>query len=164
MKKNLLRQELHAIVNDRPEDDAGQADARVDSLQHQMRNAEQSLQYTKPPPGVTPAKGTYNLSRLRPRARRNSDRLAGGGKDADVPHGRVVGPSRDARLMISTGNKAADMFNVDFWSSFAPLCFPYGDGVFGIERIRELSYDEWVTYLLQRELLAEKPSYHSSDL
>ena len=55
--------------------------------------------------------------------------------------------------MISTGNKAVDMFNVDFWSSFALLCFPYGDGVFGIERDRDLSYEEWVTYLLQREEL-----------
>ena len=42
------------------------------------------------------------------------------------------------------------MFDSSFWTSVDPLRFPYGDGVFGLQRHVSLTYEEWVRYLLER--------------
>ena len=49
------------------------------------------------------------------------------------------------------------MFEPAFWSSFDPRCFPYGDGVFGVERRVALTFEEWARMLFEREEL-EYPS------
>ena len=111
------------------------------------------------------------LHRLRPRARRNAGRLVGGGVTEtgsvademppvlEPPKGRAFVPSAGGRVVVSTGNTPANMFGVDFWSSFSPLCFPYGDAVFGIERAKDVSYDEWAAYLMQRDELDYPSSF-----
>eukprot|EP00959_Pyramimonas_sp_CCMP1952_P274159 5730646-Pyramimonas_sp.AAC.1 len=45
------------------------------------------------------------------------------------------------------------MFSPGFWSAFDPIAFPYGDGVFGLEREAKLTYDEWCRCLMAREEL-----------
>eukprot|EP00959_Pyramimonas_sp_CCMP1952_P135680 2838626-Pyramimonas_sp.AAC.1 len=45
------------------------------------------------------------------------------------------------------------MFSPGFWSAFDPIAFPYGDGVFGLERDATLTYNEWCRYLTVREEL-----------
>ena len=45
------------------------------------------------------------------------------------------------------------MFSPGFWSAFDPVAFPYGDGVFGLEREAKLTYDEWCRCLMAREEL-----------
>ena len=45
------------------------------------------------------------------------------------------------------------MFDPQYWAMVEPTMFPYGDGVYGISRETEISFDEWVAYLLNREEL-----------
>ena len=52
--------------------------------------------------------------------------------------------------VVPTAGKPLSMFDASFWTSVCPLRFPYGDGVFGLQRQVPLSYDEWVRYLLER--------------
>ena len=61
----------------------------------------------------------------------------------------------DGRHMpiVGTGSKPLSMFDSKYWTMVEPRLFPYGDGVFGVLRDVELSFDEWVTYLLNREEL-----------
>ena len=45
------------------------------------------------------------------------------------------------------------MFSPGFWSAFDPVAFPYGDGVFGLEREANLNYEEWCRCLMARDEL-----------
>ena len=56
-------------------------------------------------------------------------------------------------LLVPGASQALSMFEPSFWSSVDPRSFPYGDGVYGIDRDTKLSFDEWARYLLQREEL-----------
>ncbi len=62
-----------------------------------------------------------------------------------------------ARLLVPTGNKPVSMFAPTFWSAFAPVAFPYGDGVCHLEREEPLSFVEWCRYLMDREELEYDP-------
>ena len=57
------------------------------------------------------------------------------------------------KLVVPCGTAPVNMFAPTFWSAFAPLSFPYGDGVFGLERDQDLTYMEWCCYLMDREEL-----------
>ena len=56
-------------------------------------------------------------------------------------------------MVVPTGNEPVSMFSPAFWSAFDPIAFPYGDGVFGLEREANLTYNEWCKYLMAREEL-----------
>ena len=56
-------------------------------------------------------------------------------------------------LVVPSGGSVSSMFDPSFWSAFNPLAFPYGDGVFGLERDATLSYQEWGQCVLFREEL-----------
>ena len=45
---------------------------------------------------------------------------------------------------------ASSTFDARYLTSVDPLRFPYGDGVFGLQRYVSLTYEEWVRYLLER--------------
>ena len=68
-----------------------------------------------------------------------------------VPGERDAGPlakwrvGKKGRLMlvVPTATKPMSMFEPSFWSAYDPRSFPYGDGVFGVERRVALSFEEW---------------------
>ncbi len=111
-----------------------EAVGRVDlsQMQEHMEKAQQQVQETRPPPGVA----------------RQRWRVAGGGVVPGEENGHKL------QVVVPTGVEPVSMFAPSFWSAFAPLTFPYGDGVFGLERDAELTYVEWCQYLMDREELA----------
>ena len=111
----------------------------VGKLRGELHEAEQALEATLPPPGVR--------EETQPSAAR-----------ASLPMQQCRG-----RLVVPTGTKAASMFTSGFWSAFDPLAFPYGDGVFGVERDTALSYIEWCRYLLLREELVYESHEEGTD-
>ena len=52
--------------------------------------------------------------------------------------------------VVPRAGQPLSMFDASFWTSVDPLRFPYGDGVFGLQRPVSLSYEDWVRYLLER--------------
>ena len=78
-----------------------------------------------------------------------------------VPGQQVEGALADLRvtrkgqvfLDVPTASAPVSMFDPSFWSAFDPRSFPYGDGVYGLEREAPVTYDEWCRCLLQREEL-----------
>merc|ERR1712060_513854 len=82
-------------------------------------------------------------------------RAAGGGGGGGAPAGGAEGgPARRAvRVVVPTGTEPVSTFSPGFWSAFDPVAFPYGDGVFGLEREAKLTYDEWCRCLMAREEL-----------
>ena len=66
---------------------------------------------------------------------------------------RILTPDRRKALLVPSARLPLSMFDASFWSSVFPRCFPYGDGVFGLERLRNVELDEYLEYLLQREEL-----------
>ncbi len=91
-----------------------------EEMQQELDRAEQDVQRTSPPPGASAA--------------------AGGGQGASGSRGS---PRRTLRVVVPTGDEPVSMFAPAFWSSFDPIAFPYGDGVLGLERDVELTYEEW---------------------
>ena len=78
-----------------------------------------------------------------------------------VPGERDAGPlakwrlGKKGRLMlvVPTATKPMSMFEPSFWSAYDPRSFPYGDGVFGVERRVAMSFEEWGRMLMEREEL-----------
>ncbi len=99
-------------------------------MQRELDKAEQDVQRTAPPPGVFDA----------------SSRA----QDAPGARGRS---RRQLKVVVPTGDEPVSMFSPGFWSSFDPIAFPYGDGVFGLERDVELTYEQWCRCLMDREEL-----------
>ena len=68
------------------------------------------------------------------------------------PNGLAVGkrwltvPEADV-VVVPTFGEAFNSFDPALWSSMDPKCFPFGDGVFGIDRDAKFTFREWVTYL-----------------
>ena len=52
--------------------------------------------------------------------------------------------------VVPRAGKPLSMFDASFWTSVDPLRFPYGDGVFALQRPVSLMYDKWLKYLLAR--------------
>ena len=63
------------------------------------------------------------------------------------------GCTKQNLLVVPSGGEMSSMFTAGFWSAADPLCFPYGDGVFGLERDTKINFQQWVCYLLDREEL-----------
>ena len=99
----------------------------VSRMERDLRMAQDALDRTLPAPGV----------------RREDDVAAKWSKDK---RGVPV-------LEVPTASQAVSMFDVAFWSSFDPKSFPYGDGVFGVQREVDLTFEEWGRCLLAREEL-----------
>ncbi|MEC9233568.1 MAG: DUF6570 domain-containing protein, partial [Planctomycetota bacterium] len=100
---------------------------KKEALTKKLEQTEQKIQATRPPPGVA------------------GKRVAGGG--GGTPAGGVDstgaeggGKRRAVRVVVPTGTEPVSMFSPGFWSAFDPVAFPYGDGVFGLEREAKLTY------------------------
>ena len=57
-------------------------------------------------------------------------------------------------LVVPTAANAVSSFDPELWSGMDPRSFVYGDGVFGIERENNLTFDEWARWLCARDELA----------
>ena len=84
------------------------------------------------------------------------------GERSNPSQSKWVQNSKKSLLVVPSAGQAVSMFEPSFWSAFDPKSFPYGDGVFGIERDQELSYIEWVRCLLMREEQSYASSYAES--
>jgi hypothetical protein len=99
-------------------------------MEVELQAAVRAAQQTQPPPGLRGPEG-------------------GGAPQASTTSmegGRRV-------LLVPTASKPLSMFESKFWSAVDPRSFPYGDGVFGIEREQKLTFGEWVNLLLRRDEL-----------
>ena len=105
----------------------------VDKMEMDLQAAVRAAQQTQPPPGLRGPGGAG--------APQASAAFTEGGR-------RV--------LLVPTGGKPLSMFESKFWSAVDPRSFPYGDGVFGIDREEKLTFSEWVNMLLCREELVYK--------
>ncbi|CAK0851590.1 unnamed protein product, partial [Prorocentrum cordatum] len=56
----------------------------------------------------------------------------------------------DGTWAIPTGKRPLSMYDKEFWQKAFPHLFPYGDGVYGIDRRRPLSFQQWCRVLLLR--------------
>ena len=98
----------------------------VGRMERDLQHAQEALDRTSPVPGSR-------------------------GEDASAKWSRTV---RGApRLEVPTASQAVSMFDPSFWTSFDPKSFPYGDGVYGLQRDAVLTFDEWGQCLLQRDEL-----------
>ena len=95
-------------------------------MQQELRAAERQLEASAPPPGLE-----------------NRPLVASLRQDAKA----------QSVLVVPSGGKLMSMFDPALWSAMDPLSFPYGDGVFGVEREAPMSYEQWSRYLLSREEL-----------
>ena len=111
-------------------------------LKAELEAAEKALETTVPPPGV-----------------------------AERSRWRGLSSGRQA-LVVPTVPNAFSSFDPELWSGMDPKSFTYGDGVFGIERETDMTYDDWARYLCAREELgydsifdhaAAEPAKGSSD-
>ena len=69
--------------------------------------------------------------------------LRGGASEAQEDAEAAGGPSETGRAVVAETTSGWKMFSSLFWSSFTPRSFPYGDGVFGIQREAPLEYPSW---------------------
>jgi hypothetical protein len=63
-------------------------------------------------------------------------------------------PDGKGGYVISTGTKPLSMYDKEIWQKAFPYLFPYGDGVFGIERRRPMTFQQWSAMLMLRTELA----------
>ena len=126
--------------------DAGQAVGNVERMQNHIEMTHQQIQATRPPPGIA------------------APRVAAASAPAEHDRQRMprVRQRKMVRVVVPTGSEPVSMFSPDFWSAFDPVAFPYGDGVFGIERDTNLSYTEWCQYMMSREELEYACGEHRS--
>ena len=115
----------------------------VEAMRQRLDRTHQELQATRPPPGVASARGGAPGGEGDGRGGGG-----GGGGGAGGGDGRRV-----LRVVVPTGTEPVSMFSPAFWSAFDPVAFPYGDGVFGLERDTRLTYPEWCRCLMAREEL-----------
>ena len=99
-----------------------------DRLREGIAEAERHLQETAAPPGVAAA------------------------REAGAAPARAAEGAR-WRVVVPSGSEMVSMFTPQYWTGCFPVCFPYGDGVFGVEREARLTYEEWYRCLLARDEL-----------
>jgi len=63
---------------------------------------------------------------------------------------------------VHTQQKPLSMYSSTQWAMCFPHCFPYGDGVFGLPRVQQLSFQQWAHMLMLREELIYE--LHAPDL
>jgi hypothetical protein len=62
-------------------------------------------------------------------------------------------------LVVPAGGEILSLFEARTWASVDPASFPYGDGVYGVQREAKLLFHEWLQYFMDRvELEYESPS------
>ena len=116
-----------AIEEEQQKLQAALLQCNVEKMRDELQAAEQAAKKFEPPPGL---------------------------EDSAPPEARLqVRDDGRHMLIVGTGSKPLSMFDSKYWTMVEPRLFPYGDGVFGVLRDVELSFDEWVTYLLNREEL-----------
>ena len=52
--------------------------------------------------------------------------------------------------VVHTGSENLSMYSSEYYQKCFPELFPYGDGVYGLQRDTQLTYREWASYLLER--------------
>ena len=52
--------------------------------------------------------------------------------------------------VVHTGTETLSMYSCEFYQKCFPELFPYGDGVYGLQRDTPLTFREWASYLLER--------------
>lgn len=52
--------------------------------------------------------------------------------------------------VVHTGTETLSMYSCQFYQKCFPELFPYGDGVYGLQRDTALTFREWASYLLER--------------
>ena len=52
--------------------------------------------------------------------------------------------------VVHTGTETLSMYSCEFYQKCFPELFPYGDGVYGLQRDSALTFREWASYLLER--------------
>ena len=52
--------------------------------------------------------------------------------------------------VVHTGTATLSMYSCEFYQKCFPELFPYGDGVYGLQRDTPLTFREWASYLLER--------------
>ena len=52
--------------------------------------------------------------------------------------------------ILHTGRRPLSMYDKELWQKASPYLFPYGDGVFGIARVRPMTFQQWAYMLLLR--------------
>ena len=52
--------------------------------------------------------------------------------------------------VVHTGSETLSMYSAEYSQTCFPELFPYGDGVYGLQRDTQLTYREWASYLLER--------------
>ena len=95
------------------------------------------------------------------KARRDIDLTSAKAHDTEPAPGFDVGALAGLRRndqgrpvwVVPRAGQPLSMFDSSFWTSVDPLRFPYGDGVFGLERETELTYEQWCRCLMDREEL-----------
>ncbi|CAK0816743.1 unnamed protein product, partial [Prorocentrum cordatum] len=70
--------------------------------------------------------------------------------DAAEGRGPAARQNPGSTWVIPTGKRPLSMYEKEFWQKAFPQLFPYGDGVFGIDRRRPLSCQQWCRMLLLR--------------
>ena len=65
------------------------------------------------------------------------------------------------QLLVPSATAPLSMFDAHFWPCAFPRQFPYGDGGFGLERDVDVTLEEYLSYILQREEL-EYPDFVAS--
>ena len=66
---------------------------------------------------------------------------------------------------VHTGSDTLSMYSCEYYQKCFPELFPYGDGVYGLQRDTQLTFREWASYLLERVELeyAVAQSGHGDD-
>ena len=52
--------------------------------------------------------------------------------------------------VVHTGSETLSMYSCEYYQKCFPELFPYGDGVYGLQRDTQLTFREWASYLLER--------------
>ena len=52
--------------------------------------------------------------------------------------------------VVHTGSDTLSMYSCEYYQKCFPELFPYGDGVYGLQRDTQLTFREWASYLLER--------------
>ena len=73
------------------------------------------------------------------------------GRGAAPPEAPAAATVRaDGTQVVHTGRRPLSMYDAEIWQKSFPRLFPYGDGVFGLDRRRPLTFQQWALMLLLR--------------
>ena len=97
--------------------------AKANKMREELHEAQKAFELEVPPPGVCASAYWLNLD------------------------------EKSLRLVVPSARAGVNAFDPSVWSAMDPRSFPYGDGVFGIERRTKLSYRSWSALLLERDEL-----------